>query len=141
MEKYFLEIINLLIDNNTEQIYRKIMLSILDIIIENPILCMSIYKPYINSAENYWRYYDETIDNLEKYRKEVIEIALLKKWSTLNKKDKKNIELNHIYRLILTPFKSEELDRNCDNLYWFIECINHYGISSYKAINYFKRYF
>ena len=86
-------------------------------------------------------YYDETVDNLEKYRKEVIEIALLKKWSTLNKKDKKNIELNYIYRLILTPFKSEELDRNCDNLYWFIECINHYGISSYKAINYFKRYF
>ena len=34
MEKYFLEIINLLIENNTEQIYRKIMLSILDIIIE-----------------------------------------------------------------------------------------------------------
>lgn len=78
MEKYFLEIINLLIENNTEQTYRKIMLSILDIIIENPILCMSIYKPYINSAENYWRYYDETIDNLEKYRKEVIEIARLK---------------------------------------------------------------
>ena len=133
MEKYFLEIINLLIENNTEEIYRKIMLSILDIITENPILCISIY--------NYWRYYDETIDNLEKYRNEVIEIALLKKWSTLNKKDKKNIELNHIYRLILTPFKSEELDRNCDNLYWFIECINQYGISSYKAINYFKRYF
>ena len=44
MEKYFLEIINLLIENNTEQIYRKIMLSILDIIIENPILCISIYK-------------------------------------------------------------------------------------------------
>jgi hypothetical protein len=42
MEKYFLEIINLLIENNTEQIYRKIMLSILDIIIENPILCISI---------------------------------------------------------------------------------------------------
>lgn len=89
MEKYFLEIINLLIDNNTEQIYRKIMLSILDIIIENPILCISIYKPYVDRAENYWRYYDETVDNLEKYRKEVIEIALLKKWSTLNKKDKK----------------------------------------------------
>ena len=103
MEKYFLEIINLLIENNTEQTYRKIMLSILDIIIENPILCMSIYKPYINSAENYWRYYDETIDNLEKYRKEVIEIARLKKWSTLNKKDKKDIELNHIYRLINIP--------------------------------------
>ena len=51
------------------------MLSILDIIIENPILCISIYKPYVDSAENYWRYYDETIDNLEKYRKEVIEIA------------------------------------------------------------------
>ena len=42
MEKYFLEIINLLIENNTEQTYRKIMLSILDIIIENPILCISI---------------------------------------------------------------------------------------------------
>ena len=65
------------------------MLSILDIIIENPILCISIYKSYVDSAENYWRYYDETIDNLKKYRKEVIEIALLKKWSTLNKKDKK----------------------------------------------------
>ena len=65
MEKYFLEIINLLIENNTEQIYRKIMLSILDIIIENPILCISIYKPYVDSAENYWRYYDETIDNLK----------------------------------------------------------------------------
>ena len=89
MEKYFLEIINLLIENNTEEIYRKIMLSILDIITENPILCISIYKPYVDNAENYWRYYDETIDNLEKYRNEVIEIALLKKWSTLNKKDKK----------------------------------------------------
>jgi len=96
MEKYFLEIINLLIENNTEQIYRKIMLSILDIIIENPILCISIYKPYVDSAENYWRYYDETIDNLEKYRNEVIEIALLKKWSTLNKKDKKKKEIIYI---------------------------------------------
>ena len=55
MEKYFLEIINLLIENNTEEIYRKIMLSILDIITENPILCISIYKPYVDSAENYWR--------------------------------------------------------------------------------------
>ena len=89
MEKYFLEIINMLIENNTEQIYRKIMLSMLDIIIENPVLYIDIYKHYIDSADNYWRYYDETIDNLEKYQKEVIEIALLKKWSTLNKKDKK----------------------------------------------------
>ena len=42
METYFLEIIDLFIENNTEQTYRKIMLSILDIIIENPILCMSV---------------------------------------------------------------------------------------------------
>lgn len=54
--KYFVKIVNYLIDENTEYIYRKIMLSIIDIIEDNKILYADEYQEEFNYAVSYWRY-------------------------------------------------------------------------------------
>lgn len=141
INKYFIKIANLIIDNNTEYIYRKIMLSIIDIIESNELLYVIDYQDEFNYAIDYWRYYQGTKQGLLDCRIKIHEFFLSNKWSSLDKKNRKNTELNYIYRLVLSPFEEENLDRNCDNLYWFVNTISSYGISQHQSIKYFEKYF
>ena len=141
VNQYFTNIIDMFINDNAEDFYRKIMLSIIDIIESNEVLYVAEYQKEFRYSVDYWRHYEGTKQGLEECQKNIHAFFLLNKWSSLSKKNKKDVELNYLYRLIFLPFDEENLDRNCDNLYWFVSIVSSYGISQHQIMGYFEKYF
>ena len=65
VNQYFTNIIDLFINDNAEDFYRKIMLSIIDIIESNEVLYVAEYQKEFRYSVDYWRHYEGTKQGLE----------------------------------------------------------------------------